>query len=319
MTYYQAELTGGSETLPTVLSLLEHAVQVSFDCTDVKMLYGAADRHGVLEWGGAIQSSDLREVVLTSFSTWTDGDELVLASSIAVRLSDDIRRIDVAHHRLTIPAEWDQNATVPLIKSLRGVLGKALVLGRALAGMSGPRHELLRVPNAISLHQVPTRAPAAAREISEALESLGPTESASHSANPEFGGFTPGEFNGLVAALEVILAGDTSRVSTEHSAAAHDSAPTTTGWNDTAREEQQVQITVYTKPASVQSNALLRALDRARLNYTVVDISQNPAARDYVMALGYLHAPVVVAGEDHWSGFRPDRINAIAEWLHARR
>ena len=31
-------------------------------------------------------------------------------------------------------------------------------------------------------------------------------------------------------------------------------------------------------------------------------------ARDYVIALGYLQAPVVVAGNDHWSGFRPDRI-----------
>jgi len=30
------------------------------------------------------------------------------------------------------------------------------------------------------------------------------------------------------------------------------------------------------------------------------------------MALGYLQAPVVVAGTDHWSGFRPDRIKTLA-------
>ena len=30
------------------------------------------------------------------------------------------------------------------------------------------------------------------------------------------------------------------------------------------------------------------------------------------MALGYLQAPVVVAGNEHWSGFRPDRIKALA-------
>jgi glutaredoxin-like protein NrdH len=30
------------------------------------------------------------------------------------------------------------------------------------------------------------------------------------------------------------------------------------------------------------------------------------------MALGYLQAPVVVTGNDHWSGFRPDRIKALA-------
>ena len=30
------------------------------------------------------------------------------------------------------------------------------------------------------------------------------------------------------------------------------------------------------------------------------------------MGLGYQQAPVVVAGEHHWSGFRPDRVKAVA-------
>jgi glutaredoxin-like protein NrdH len=30
------------------------------------------------------------------------------------------------------------------------------------------------------------------------------------------------------------------------------------------------------------------------------------------MALGYQQAPDVEAGNDHWSGFRPDRIKALA-------
>lgn len=73
----------------------------------------------------------------------------------------------------------------------------------------------------------------------------------------------------------------------------------------------QVEITVYTKPACVQCNATYKALDKAGLEYRVVDISEDPEARDYVMALGYLQAPVVVAGDDHWSGFRPDRVKAL--------
>ncbi|GAC82368.1 MULTISPECIES: redoxin NrdH [Gordonia] len=71
-------------------------------------------------------------------------------------------------------------------------------------------------------------------------------------------------------------------------------------------------ITVYTKPACVQCNATYKALDKLGLSYEVVDISQDPEARDYVMALGYLQAPVVVAGDEHWSGFRPDRIKKLA-------
>jgi glutaredoxin-like protein NrdH len=69
---------------------------------------------------------------------------------------------------------------------------------------------------------------------------------------------------------------------------------------------------VYTKPACVQCSATRKALDKQGIDHTVVDISTNPEARDYVMALGYLQAPVVVAGDGHWSGFRPDRIKALA-------
>lgn len=75
---------------------------------------------------------------------------------------------------------------------------------------------------------------------------------------------------------------------------------------------ENTTITVYTKPACVQCNATYKALDKVGLSYEIVDISQDAEARDHVMALGYLQAPVVVAGDDHWSGFRPDRIKKLA-------
>ena len=71
-------------------------------------------------------------------------------------------------------------------------------------------------------------------------------------------------------------------------------------------------ITVYTKPACVQCNATYKALDKQGIEYEVVYITQDADARDYVMALGYLQAPVVVAADEHWSGFRLDRIKALA-------
>lgn len=74
-----------------------------------------------------------------------------------------------------------------------------------------------------------------------------------------------------------------------------------------------MSIIVYTKPACVQCNATKKALDRAGLDYELVDISINDEARDCVMALGYLQAPVVEANGDHWSGFRPERITSLAE------
>lgn len=73
-----------------------------------------------------------------------------------------------------------------------------------------------------------------------------------------------------------------------------------------------MSVTVYTKPACVQCNATYKALDKAGAQYDVIDITTNPEARDFVLGLGYLQAPVVVAGDQHWSGFKPDRIAALA-------
>lgn len=73
-----------------------------------------------------------------------------------------------------------------------------------------------------------------------------------------------------------------------------------------------MSITVYTKPACVQCNATKKALDRAGLEYNLVDISLDDEAREYVLALGYLQAPVVEVNGEHWSGFRPERIRDLA-------
>jgi glutaredoxin-like protein NrdH len=49
-------------------------------------------------------------------------------------------------------------------------------------------------------------------------------------------------------------------------------------------------ITVYTKPACQQCNAVFRTLDKMGLEYRRIDISTDPDAREYIMALGYLQA-----------------------------
>ncbi|WP_295016067.1 glutaredoxin-like protein NrdH [uncultured Micrococcus sp.] len=72
-------------------------------------------------------------------------------------------------------------------------------------------------------------------------------------------------------------------------------------------------VTVYTKPACVQCNATYRALDKKGIAYDVVDMSQDPEALERVRGLGFMQAPVVVTETDSWSGFRPDKINALAE------
>ncbi|MDO8143018.1 MULTISPECIES: glutaredoxin-like protein NrdH [Isoptericola] len=73
-----------------------------------------------------------------------------------------------------------------------------------------------------------------------------------------------------------------------------------------------MSVTVYSKPSCVQCDATYRALDRKGVEYSVVDITEDAQALEMVRELGYLQAPVVVAGDTHWSGFRPDQISALA-------
>jgi glutaredoxin-like protein NrdH len=82
-----------------------------------------------------------------------------------------------------------------------------------------------------------------------------------------------------------------------------------------------MNVTVYTKPSCVQCNATYRHLDKRGISYNVVDLSQSPEALELVRALGYLQAPVVIVDNDlwgdHWSGFRPDKIDELASQVHS--
>ncbi|MFB9733414.1 glutaredoxin-like protein NrdH [Ornithinimicrobium kibberense] len=73
-----------------------------------------------------------------------------------------------------------------------------------------------------------------------------------------------------------------------------------------------VPITVFSKEFCVQCTATYRALDKLGLDYTVVRIDEDEEALTAIMAMGHMQAPVVMAGAQHWSGFRPDLIKALA-------
>jgi len=74
-------------------------------------------------------------------------------------------------------------------------------------------------------------------------------------------------------------------------------------------------VTVYSKPSCPQCTMTYRALDAKGIGYRVVDVTETPAALEYVVEeLGYRAAPVVVVEdepENHWSGFRPDLIERL--------
>lgn len=54
-----------------------------------------------------------------------------------------------------------------------------------------------------------------------------------------------------------------------------------------------------------------RTLDRQGVAYQVIDVSQNAEAAAQLQTWGYRQVPVVQTGDEHWSGFRPDRLAAL--------
>ncbi|ANB32650.1 glutaredoxin-like protein NrdH [Rhodovulum sulfidophilum] len=73
-----------------------------------------------------------------------------------------------------------------------------------------------------------------------------------------------------------------------------------------------MSIIVYSKPACVQCTATTRALEARGLPYELIDLTEDDKAFAHVSELGYRQLPVVVAGKDHWAGFRPDLIGRLA-------
>lgn len=66
---------------------------------------------------------------------------------------------------------------------------------------------------------------------------------------------------------------------------------------------------VYTMQSCIQCHLTTKALDRLGVAYETADAE---AHVEELRELGYRQAPVVIAGDDHWSGFQPDRIAALA-------
>lgn len=76
-------------------------------------------------------------------------------------------------------------------------------------------------------------------------------------------------------------------------------------------------VTLYTKPGCVQCTASERALNDNKVKYNAIDITEDDGALGLVKELGYLSAPVITTPNDHWSGFRPDKIKETAQLLQA--
>jgi glutaredoxin-like protein NrdH len=70
--------------------------------------------------------------------------------------------------------------------------------------------------------------------------------------------------------------------------------------------------TVYVKPSCVQCDMTKRFMDKNGIDYDTVDITQDPAALEMILGMGFSSAPVVISDKGSWAGFQPDKLNLLA-------
>jgi glutaredoxin-like protein NrdH len=79
-----------------------------------------------------------------------------------------------------------------------------------------------------------------------------------------------------------------------------------------------MQVTVYTTPTCPQCEMTKKVLTKGNVTFDVVDLSEDATAMEYVTKeLGYNAAPVVVAGKQHWSGFRLGLLDSLVKAIHS--
>ena len=76
-----------------------------------------------------------------------------------------------------------------------------------------------------------------------------------------------------------------------------------------------MEITIYAKQNCPACTATKKAMDRAGLDYEVIDVTNSPTRQQALRKCGFRTMPVVevVDCEDYrsWEGFRPDLIKQL--------
>ena len=73
-----------------------------------------------------------------------------------------------------------------------------------------------------------------------------------------------------------------------------------------------MQVTVYTTPACVQCAQTKKMMDRLGIHYDSIDLSQHPEQLEQFRQDGMTQAPIVIAGDTRWTGFRLEKIKSLS-------
>jgi glutaredoxin-like protein NrdH len=72
-------------------------------------------------------------------------------------------------------------------------------------------------------------------------------------------------------------------------------------------------VTIYSKDRCPGCRQTKQHLDRLGINYATRNLEDDPSVLDEVKSLGFMAFPVVVTPTGSWSGFDPDKLDAITQ------
>lgn len=71
-------------------------------------------------------------------------------------------------------------------------------------------------------------------------------------------------------------------------------------------------VTVITSPGCQPCRITKKMLEDRGIDFTERNVSEDFEALKLAKSLGHSSSPVVITADDHWSGFRPDKIALLA-------
>lgn len=71
------------------------------------------------------------------------------------------------------------------------------------------------------------------------------------------------------------------------------------------------KIRIFSKVNCMQCKMVKRFLDDKKVEYTEIDVEQQPEMIDYIKSLGFQSLPVVEADDKAFSGFRPNELKTL--------
>jgi len=72
-----------------------------------------------------------------------------------------------------------------------------------------------------------------------------------------------------------------------------------------------MKVTLYTTPGCVACRQTAKVFEKKGIVFDTLNLEQHPELADQIRSLGYTAAPVVIADDMSWSGFRLNKIEEL--------